>query len=207
MSKILEFLADRLSSGRLVIGQVLISEAWRLCHVDDEAKPSLQTFHDPEAAHKISIWTDENQYRPLKTAPNLRHGWELRLDALSEVRLALDLLYPAALGKALALHEGRLEPTPLRTFLARQTGMYAITKKLTNQQAAEVTTACCHRATRCLNCILWPIEPGSPSPYTLSPKEILNSEPVPLICIEPCSLFLGAARAAAKGKPAEGSED
>src|SRR4029077_11853007 len=105
------------------------------CHVDDSELSDLADFTDPHDAIEIARYDDAGNYRPLKTAPNLRHGWQLRLKSLEEVTLALDFLYPAALGTALALTRRALTHVDLRETLARQTGMYAITKKITVDQA------------------------------------------------------------------------
>ena len=52
------------------------------------------------------------QYRPLKTAPNLRHGWRLEVANLAELRLALDLFYPGRLAALAAWEAHRLATTP-----------------------------------------------------------------------------------------------
>ncbi|GAB4179050.1 MAG: hypothetical protein Fur0032_19680 [Terrimicrobiaceae bacterium] len=200
VSKILDFLADRLAGGRATIGQVVVSGTYRLRHVDDEHGEIRETFTDPEDAQALTLFTDDGQYRPLKTSPDLRHGWELRLASLAEVRLALDLLYPAALANALALSQGRLTGTPLRETLGRQTGMYAVTKKLTNEEAGPLISSCCDDRTRCMNQILWNIEGDLPTPLTHTREQILAT-PLPLVCTEACCLVVAAARQTVKSRP------
>ncbi len=97
-----EFLGGYLRNGPLRLGQVRIFPDCRLCHVDDSERSDLADFTDPHDAVEIARYDDAGNYRPLKTAPNLRHGWQLRLKSLEEVTLALDFLYPAAMGTALA---------------------------------------------------------------------------------------------------------
>lgn len=202
MGRIMEFLAGKLAGGRATIGQVLVSGSYRLCHVDDEHREPVEIFTDPEDAVSLTLFTDEGIYRPLKTSPDLRHGWQLRLDSLAGVRLALDLLYPAALANALALEEGRLDGVPLRQTLGRQTGMYAVTKKLTDEEAAPLVASCCDDRTRCMNQILWNIDDNLPTPLTRRPSEILSA-PLPLICTEACCLVVAAARQTVKSRPPE----
>jgi len=75
-------LGDSLASGARGIGQILIrkqGEGFVLCHRDDEATSELETFHSPDDAVEIARLDDAGEYRPLKTAPNLRHGWRLEV--------------------------------------------------------------------------------------------------------------------------------
>ena len=71
----------------------------------------LEIFQDPHDAIRIARYDDAANYRPLKTAPNLRHGWRLTLTDLAEICLALDFLYPAAVGTALAFLREELIPS------------------------------------------------------------------------------------------------
>ena len=61
------------------IGEVFISRTpaggFILCHRDDEPKTVAEVFHGAEAAAEIAKHDDAGNYRPLKTAPTLRHGW------------------------------------------------------------------------------------------------------------------------------------
>ncbi len=75
---------------------------------------------------EIARFDDEGKYRPLKTAPNLRHGWRLLLRDADEVRQAIDFFYPGRIAVWLAYTEGRLNCTSLRATLERQTGMYRV---------------------------------------------------------------------------------
>ena len=53
-----------------------------LCHRDDAERADLTSYSDAEAAVEIARYDDAGVYRPLKTAPNLRHGWVLLLGSL-----------------------------------------------------------------------------------------------------------------------------
>lgn len=201
MSAVLEFLASKLAVGPLQVGQVLCSADFRLRHVDDAGRDDLEVFTDPEEAASIARFDAAGEYRPLKTGPNLKQGWEFRLSSLAETRLAIDLLYPSALGNALAYDRRQLAGTNLRETLGRQTGMYAVTKKLTDEEASALVKTTCDASTKCLNHILWNISPGLPSPLTASPAQI-GAEPIPLLCTEACPLLVAAAREVVKARPA-----
>src|SRR5947209_4719078 len=94
-------LSDWIASGVRHIGQILIAEkdgAFTLCHREDEGRSGeLQLYRSPNDAAEIAKFDDAANYRPLKTAPNLRHGWRLELVDLATLRLALDLFYPGRL--------------------------------------------------------------------------------------------------------------
>ena len=59
-------------------GQILITKragaGFVLSHRDDESLDQLQTYRDAEDAIEIAKYDDAGNYRPLKTAPNLRRG-------------------------------------------------------------------------------------------------------------------------------------
>jgi sirohydrochlorin cobaltochelatase len=191
------FLESALAAGHRQIGQVVISDGgtrFSLCHVDDSGSEGLEVFRSAADAMKIAVFDDSGKYRPLKTAPNLRHGWRLELTSLAELRKALDFLYPAALGNWRALVRGTLSPTPLRHTVNRQTGMYRITGKITDEQGSELISVLCQ--TGCLRKILWPVNPDAPYPDAGSVEGR-----IPLLCTEACCLFIAAARKTVKGIP------
>ena len=196
---ITEFLSGAVGLGFLQIGQVVIKinpEGFCLRHQDDAGREDLEVFSSPEDALGIARYDDSGDYRPLKTAPNLRRGWELRLDSLAALRLALDGIYPAALGNWRAVLQGEKIAQPLRETLNRQTGMYRITGLLTHHEASRIIGSLCQPG--CLRQILWPIESADPGPAPAAPEGR-----VPLFCTNPCSHFLGKAREAVKSRPIE----
>jgi sirohydrochlorin cobaltochelatase len=196
---IAEFLSAAIVSGFFQIGQVVIEKnppGFSLHHEADTGREDLEIFHSPEDALGIARCDDSGDYRPLKTAPNLRRGWELRLDSLAALRLALDGIYPAALGNWRAVLRGEKIAPPLRETLNRQTGMYRITGLLTRDEAARLITSLCQPG--CLRQILWPIESADPAPAPAAPECR-----IPLFCTNPCSHFLGKAREAVKSRPVE----
>ena len=196
---IAEFLSAAIVSGFSQIGQVVIEKnppGFSLHHEADTGREDLEIFHSPEDALGIARCDDSGDYRPLKTAPNLRRGWDLRLDSLATLRLALDGIYPAALGNWRAVLRGEKIAPPLRKTLNRQTGMYLITGLLTRDEAARIIGSLCQPG--CLRQILWPIESADPGPAPAAPEGR-----IPLFCTNPCSHFLGKAREAVKARPIE----
>jgi sirohydrochlorin cobaltochelatase len=172
-----------------------------ITHVADEGRTDLEIFTDPEHAAEIARFDAAGEFRPLKTAPNLKPGWQLRLTSLSATRLAIDHFYPAVLGNALALERGDSIACDLREALGRQTGMYAVTKKITDDEAMALVAAACAPSI-CSNHILWNLSPGQPTTLTVS-REIALKDPIPLLCTEACPLLVAAARKVVKSRPPE----
>ena len=167
--------------------------------MEDAEKGELEIFTDPHDAIEIARYDDIGKYRPLKTAPNLRHGWLLKLKSLHEASLALDFLYPAALGTAVAFARNKLKHVDLRETLARQTGMYAVAKKITDEQAESTVASTCNHKDGCLRHILWSISPGHPTSLSRRGFEIQGSEnEIPILCAEACNLLVAAGRKVVK---------
>jgi sirohydrochlorin cobaltochelatase len=195
-----------LAAGRNRIGELLIRERFEISHHADANHTGLQLFNTPQAAREIARYDEEGKFRPLKTAPNLRRGWKLMLSSdIGELREALDFFYPAMLGILLAHERGTLEITPLRETLNRQSGMYAVTKKISDERANELIGQFCRSDGKCLKTILWEIELGAPVIFLPASKfdpcvnQLGTNEPaIPLLCSEACNLLVAAARSAVK---------
>src|SRR5213593_4866735 len=105
------------AAARFCVGQIVVQKSdgcFVLLHRDDETLDHLQVFRSSEDAIEIAKYDDAGNYRPLKTAPNLRHGWRLELDTLEELRCALDYFYPGRLAIFAAWKRDQLQTTPLR---------------------------------------------------------------------------------------------
>jgi hypothetical protein len=126
----------------------------------------------------------------------------LELTDIEELSMAIDFLYPAMLGIEAARRARRLQITALRETLNRQTGMYAVTKKISNEAANRVVAECCRSGDSCLKIILWTLEPGLPITSLPSAKfdpsadqlAEANAHSFPLLCHEACNLLVAAAR-------------
>ena len=189
-----------LRAGRKRVGQLCISPAnggWELRHSDDAGRDDLAIFSKYEDARSLANLDDAGAFRALKTAPNLRHGWRLVLRDTHSVRLALDYFYPAMLGVWLAHGRGEIAPVELRETLARQTGMYRITQKLTDEQAQRLVAKQCRSNGGCLKTILWRISAGVSVPLLPPEKFRADATPadaIPLLCQEACNILVAAAR-------------
>ena len=174
-----------------------------LLHRDDEDGERLQTFRNAEDAAEIARWDDAGNYRPLKTAPNLRHGWRLQIVGLSELRLALDLFYPGRLAIFAAWKETHLKTTPLRETLDRQSGMYRIAAKISEEQINELVGNFCRSDGGCLRTILWKRDEHGTIPSTKLPEakydpRSATAPAIPLLCQEACNLLVNECRKAVK---------
>jgi sirohydrochlorin cobaltochelatase len=190
---IAEYLASLIQSGPLHLGQVVVSADFVITHSDDFGVRDLQVSHDPNEALEIARYDDSGKYRPLKTAANLRHGWRLVLRDAPEALVALDFLYPAAMGTLAMWQKGALHSVSVRETLARQTGMYAVVKKITDEQIHEVKSTLCGGQPPCLRQILW----STASSGAALSGAIAGNTP-PLLCAEICNLFVAEGRKVVK---------
>jgi hypothetical protein len=177
------------------IGQIRIQagDRFELRHQLDEAapSPSLASYSDPFAARALATYTDAGKFRPLKSAPNLRRGWRIAGLDFDGLITALDCFYPAAIVHWHAQQTGQLEATSYRACAARQTGMYRITTKLTDEQAQRVAACCCEDG-ECLKQPSWTID--EKTKLELSKPKVIDTNRLPIPCPEPCSLLLSFAR-------------
>jgi len=174
-----------------VFGQVLIrrfAHGFELRHVADRGVSAegleLLTVSSLRA---LAQFTSAGAFRPLKSAPNLRHGWRVWADQCA-LELALNHLYPGAVADWFA---ARLNPPPVtsyRQFTARQTGMYRITTMLNDSIAGAAIRACCH-ADFCLKRRFWSVQ-------GLAPDAPEQKSAIP--CLEPCAILLEFARKVAR---------
>jgi hypothetical protein len=156
----------------------------------------LLKLSQPGDAREIGKYTTDGKFRPVKTAPTLKSGWEMVLPDLASLHMALDFFYPAALANWLRFHEGETTATPLKEMFGRQTGMYRITGLIQDSEAQEIVGKTCQDA-KCLRKVLWPWT--TDTPWESLPSEKCTPIPQPgahwpLYCIEACPLLVGAAR-------------
>jgi len=185
-----------LSGAAARIGQVLIRpvpEGWQLCHVDDGERIDLEKFATPVAAREIANLDAGGKFRPLKTAPDLVKGWQLVLPDIAAVRRALDYLYPAMVGVWQSYIHETLSAVCLRETLGRQTGMYRVTQKISDDQARGLIDGFC---AGCLKQRLWEID----APNALLPA--IRHREIPLLCQEACNLLVAEARKVVKSAAA-----
>ena len=211
-------------------GQILVtkgeSAGFALLHRDDASLDQLQTYQDAEDAIEIAKYDDAGNYRPLKTAPSLRHGWRLELATVEELRRALDYFYPGRLALFAAWKSGYLKTTALRDTLDRQSGMYRVAAKISDPQINDLVADFCRSDGGCLRTILWKRDRNGVIASTKLPKEKFDpvydqamaacrSRPagdarashseaatVPLLCQEVCNLLVAECRKVVKAESA-----
>ncbi len=201
--------------GAWTIGEVAVSgdahTGYELVHRADAALapdlPALRALDSPESVRDLARLDAAGDYRPLKGAPNLPRGWRFRTRSTEALRQALDFLYPAAISAWLAWREDRLRVTDLRETLGRQTGMYRVTRKISDDAADEMVASFCRSDGGCLRTILWRIAPDraiQSLPATKFDPAVDQAGPgetqrhVPVLCPEGCNLLVARAREVVK---------
>jgi sirohydrochlorin cobaltochelatase len=206
------------------IGQILVQKrrggGFVLLHRDDGSLDVLQTYRDPEDAAEIAKYDDAGNYRPLKTAPNLRHGWRLELNTVEELTRAVDYFYPSRLAVFAAWKNGGLRTTALRETLDRQSGMYRVAAKISDPQINDLVADFCRSDSGCIRTILWKRDRNGVIASTKLPKEKFDpvydqvtapatagsatpataatAATVPLLCQEACNLLVARCRKVVK---------
>ena len=213
-------LTDRVCTGEIIVTKT--NAGFVLCHRDDEVRNDLQRFKNADDAIEIAKHDDAGNYRPLKTAPNLRHGWRLELETLEDLRRALDYFYPGRLAVFAAWKSDKLQTTPLRETLDRQSGMYRVAAKISDSQINDLVADFCRSNGGCLRTILWRRDADGAIASTKLPKEkfdpvydqATSANPpgsatpataaipatVPLLCQEACNLLIAECRKVVKGE-------
>jgi hypothetical protein len=217
-------------SDRCYLGQILIqktSDGLVLSHREDEARKDLQTCPNAEEAVEIAKYDDAGDYRPLKTAPNVRHGWRLTLKTLEELKRALDYFYPGRLAVFATWKTGQLRTINLRDTLDRQSGMYRAAAKISDAQIDDVVGDFCRSDGGCLRTILWKRDAHGTVSSTKLPNEKFDptfdqakaldrsgssalaeatvdkttqaTATVPLLCQEACNLLVAECRKVVTG--------
>ena len=209
-------------------GQIVVQRrngaGFVLWHRDDASFDKLQMYREAEDAIEIAKYDDAGNYRPLKTAPNLRHGWRLELATGEELRSALDYFYPGRLAAFAAWKSGDLKTTALRETLDRQSGMYRVAAKISDPQINDVVADFCRSDSGCLRTILWKRDRNGAIASTKLPKEKFDpicdqvvdncsrrprgdacasyseAATVPLLCQEACNLLVAECRKVVKSE-------
>ncbi len=205
MTELRRLLGSLLVGDRAYIGQISIERSDRdfvLCHRDDLGRRDLHDY-PAENAREIARFDDAGNYRPLKTAPDLRHGWRLEIVDLTELRLALDYFYPGRLAMFAEWKENRLTTTTLRETLDRQSGMYRVSAKISDEQINDLVGRFCRSNDGCLRTILWKRDAAGASASSQLPARKFDpafdqtghgESAIPLLCQEACNLLVAEAR-------------
>jgi sirohydrochlorin cobaltochelatase len=202
-------LARLIKDGYYALGELEFAEysdGYLLYHwADRNSLSEGRVYHSIEDARQIAKYDSSGAYRPLKGAPNLPRGWLIKLANIDQLKRALDYFYPGAIGTWLAHQTGSAHPVCLRQTLNRQTGMYRVTRKLTENQAQDLVREACRSDSRCLRTILWGIEnDGSPDFLPASKSDPTVDQTgqkraaLPYLCLEACNLLVATARTTIK---------
>jgi hypothetical protein len=179
----------------LVLAQVWIRRSrndFALRHVEDHAETSLRSVKFDEA-RAIAQSTAAGEFRPLKSAPTLIHGWQIIARNESELGTAVNQLYPGAIADWFAALAPNPPVTNYRDYVNRQTGMYRITAMLADADAAQLIQTVCARE-NCLKRRFWTV-PG------LAPDAPADKSLIP--CLEPCAVLMESARKAVRANQQE----
>ena len=193
------------------IGQLEISASaggFFVCHRDDVGRDDVAS-REIKNAFEIAKFDDAGNYRALKTAPNLRHDWKIFVNNAAELEHAIDAIYPGRLAVLRALESGELVTTSLRETLSRQSGMYRVAAKISDQQIDDLVGNFCRSDGGCLRTILWKRDDKGTVPSTKLPPEKFDpahdqmgkgEKCIPLLCQEACNLLVAACREKVKGE-------
>ncbi len=208
---IIDAFEQRLRTGSLTVAQVVAQRttdgAFELRHRADIGRPTaeLTVFRSAEKAHEIARFDASGAYRPLKGAPTLVRGWCLLLDSPRDALQALDYLYPGAFASWIRFCAGQVIPVPLRETLGRQSGLYRVTQKATDDQANGLIGRFCSSSGGCLRTIVWTIEPGKsirslPDSKFDTAKDQAGdrTDSIPFLCVEACNLLVAELRKVVK---------
>ena len=201
------------------LGPILVQASgdnFVLSHRDNDTRTARETFRNAEEAIEIAKYNDAGSYRPLKTAPNLRHGWRMELGTQEELKRALDHFYPGRVAIFVAWQRGQLRTTSLRETLDRQSGIYRIAANISDAQIDDLVARFCRSNGGCLRTILWKRDQRGAIASTKLPQQkfdpsydqtraLISMGPptpptVPLLCQEPCNLLVAACRKVVKGE-------
>lgn len=200
-----EAVASWLTAGGSRLGEILIARrgpGFTLRHFRDEGAEDLKRYSGSESAREIAKCDSAGEFRPLKTAPTLVTGWELQVEDLPALVLALEFFYPAAVANWLRLLQGGASAAPLRSVLGRQTGIYRVTALIRDGEAEKLVADTCGAG--CQRRVLWPLEDGRPWTSLPGDKQVAPQEgpqcggTIPLLCLDPCQILVGGARSVVK---------
>ena len=202
------------------IGQLEIERlegGFVLSHRDDAGRSDLRE-HKIDDAFEIARFDDAGNFRSLKTAPTLRHGWKIFVRDLLQLERVIDTIYPGRLAMLRAFKSGELTTTSLRETLNRQSGMYRVAAKISDEQIDRLVGEFCRSEGGCLRTILWKRDASGKTASSKLPQEKFDpavdqyfstampataaTESLPLLCQEACNLLVAACRDAVKGESA-----
>ena len=197
-----------LEQGGGLLGEISVmthGTGYSIRHQEDAGQTELTLFTAPQDAREIAKYDATGNFRPLKSAPTLKRGWELQLADAAAVRHALDYFYPAAIANWTRWQRGfgAHQVVALRNTLNRQTGMYRVTGLITDDEAQTLVAKTCQGG--CARKIVWPLAKGVPL-TEVAPEKCQTETPsgtIPLLCTEACNILVAEARTVVKARMAK----
>ena len=180
------------------IGELIIRPtgggSFHVLHHDDAGRDpaALRILPSPGDLRELIRLDRDGQFRPLRCAPNMPHGWLIHAPNLETLQLALDYIYPGELANWAMWLRLELPVTPWSETAARQTGRFHVVHELDESGVIDIVTKLCSRG--CLKQRLWP---------TVSQALHAPLDEIPLICPEACNYFVSKARERLKGTSEE----
>ena len=191
------------AAGKIVIGEVLVRQlddgAFELTHRG--ISPGMEVAADK--AIEVAKFDDDGKYRPLKTAPNLRHGWKIVAPNFRDAIDVIDAIYPGRLAAWYAWKNRRLVTISLRQTLDRQSGMYRVAANISDEQLDDLIGNFCRSDGGCLRTMLWRCHENGALPSKALPPQKFQpafdqtgdgERCIPLLCQEACNLLVAACR-------------
>jgi sirohydrochlorin cobaltochelatase len=167
-----------------------------LRHLADRglAESLLRPLAGPPELLRLARRTASGAYRPLRTAADLRRGWQLRGLDDDGLWQALSLVYPAAVLHWYLAGVRALPVVNFPAWAARQSGAYESVGRLAGSSVEEVIDSCCGN---CLKRRLWSVGGDTivDAPVAKGPSHACVG------CREPCTLFATHAREALEPEP------
>ena len=182
-----------------VFGQIWICRVdagFELRHNEDcdRAPADLKTLGLNEL-RSLATFREDGAFRPLRVAPDLKTGWRVAVSTEDELTRALNLIYPGALADWHAVETDGVDRhvQNYRDYTNRQTGMYRLTQKVTDEEIGQTARACCH-PNFCLKRRAW-TAPSAPA------QDANETSAIP--CLEPCAVLMEMARGSARNAQQE----
>lgn len=214
MKKIEHYLEEKLAGGGFRIGQVqVIARGAKILVFNLEDTVFLPREGEDFYSNNLLVLRElgelretvsrsaSGNFRPLKYSPDLARGWVFIAEGTGGLRMALETIYPAAVGLWLARKEGELVPCSWREILVRQTGMFRGLAKISDGVAASFFGEVCEKG-RCLRKVLWGMDAGANVAGAVAEnlQEKEKDGEIPLVCFEACNFLLStAAKRSAEG--------
>lgn len=182
--------------GEMEFGELLIlpnKNLFSVRHRVDRGVPAtkLEKLASPESGEALSRYTEEDVYRPLRSAPNLRKGWILENLSYADLALFLNLVLPGARAYWTLEQLGRLRLTTFSETAARQTGIYSSVQQLPAEAVQAITERVCGKG--CVRHPRWGLRDSNPEPL-VHKKEFGFPNAIP--CPEPCCWWIAQAQSA-----------